>query len=68
MNDTTWRSVLADPPPEGVEVEVANNGGVRLVYDRGLWWFPDRSMYVYYTPDRWRPIGCRAVTQPRKVT
>jgi len=22
---------------------------------RPLWWFPDMSMYVYYTPTHWRP-------------
>lgn len=51
---TQWRSVHADPPPEGVVVQVQNNGGARLVYERGLWWFPDRSMYVYYSPEFWR--------------
>lgn len=20
-----------------------------------LWWFPDGSMYVYYTPTHWKP-------------
>ena len=27
-----------------------------LVFDRGLWWFPDRQMYVYYTPVYWQEI------------
>ncbi|MCS4234453.1 hypothetical protein [Stenotrophomonas sp. BIGb0135] len=22
---------------------------------RPMWWFPDMSMYVYYTPTHWRP-------------
>ena len=22
---------------------------------RVLWWYPDGSMYVYYTPTHWRP-------------
>jgi hypothetical protein len=21
-----------------------------------LWWFPDDSMYCYYTPTHWRPL------------
>jgi hypothetical protein len=25
----------------------------RLVYERPLWWLPDRSMYVYYQPVMW---------------
>jgi hypothetical protein len=23
---------------------------------RSLWFFPDDSMYVYYTPTHWRPL------------
>ena len=52
-----WRSVVSDPPPEGVKVQVANNGGALLVRERGLWWLPDRSMYVYYSPEWWRPAA-----------
>ncbi len=22
-----------------------------------LWWFPDGSMYVYYTPTHWEPLA-----------
>lgn len=50
------------PVPKGVEIEtkIDDERGVRnvttLVWDR-MWWFPDRSMYVYYTPTHWRPIG-----------
>ncbi len=42
-------------PPEGVEVEVENGGRIQtLIYDRNLWWVRDKSMYVYFTPKRWR--------------
>lgn len=51
-----WRSVATDPPPERTVVEVKNNGGARLQLDRGLWWFEDHSMYVYYSPEWWRPL------------
>ncbi len=27
-----------------------------LIKNRNLWWFPDKSMYVYYTPTHWRPL------------
>jgi hypothetical protein len=51
-----WRSVADDPPPEDVVVQVKNNDGALLIRgDRGLWFLPDRSMYVYYTPRWWRP-------------
>lgn len=58
--DYTWRSTITDPPPAGVVVEVANNGGARLKRggDNGrLWFLADDSMYVYYTPEWWRPIA-----------
>lgn len=47
-----------DFPPEGKTVETADSGGGHrtLVYERGLWWFPDRSMYVYFVPQSWRLI------------
>jgi hypothetical protein len=61
MRDTPmadWTLTIEQPPPEGVEVEVMNGPIVQtLVLERGLWWFPDRSMYVYFTPRVWRPLG-----------
>lgn len=53
---TAWRSVQNDPPPDGVVVEVQNNGGAKLVKQDGLWFLPDFSMYVYYTPEFWREL------------
>jgi hypothetical protein len=52
----------ASTVPDGVEVEtkIDDEHGVRnvttLVHERNLWWFPDRSMYVYYVPTHWRPL------------
>lgn len=48
-----------DFPPEGAVTETADSGGCHrlLVYEKGLWWFPDRSMYVYFVPQSWRPIA-----------
>lgn len=51
-----WHSVRTDPPPEGLEVIVMNNDGAHLVRKGNLWFLPDMSMYVYYTPEYWRPI------------
>jgi hypothetical protein len=28
-----------------------------------MWWFPDGSMYVYYTPTHWKPLTDPALTQ-----
>lgn len=52
-----WISVDDRLPPEHVEVEVKNsNGSARLVRRGGLWYLPDFSMYVYYTPKYWRHL------------
>lgn len=55
-----WRA--ASTAPENVEVntKIDNERGVRneqTLKRRGnLWWFPDGSMYVYYTPTHWAPL------------
>lgn len=49
-----WRSARNDPPLEGVVVQVQNNDGALLKRRGRLWFFPDDSMYVYYTPEYWR--------------
>lgn len=47
-------------PPENVVVEtkVDDERGLRngqtLKRQGNLWWAPDGSMYVYYTPTHWR--------------
>jgi hypothetical protein len=51
----TWYSVAHEPPPEGLVVQVQNNGGALLKRRGNLWFLPDDSMYVYYTPEFWRP-------------
>lgn len=56
-----WISVNRLLPKEGevVETKIDNSEGVRnislLKRRKGLWFFPDGSMYVYYTPTHWRP-------------
>lgn len=55
--DGPWRETKRELPPECVVVEVQRGTTItRLVYDHGLWWLPDRSMYVYYEPEAWRPL------------
>lgn len=54
---TDWRL-----PPSGATVEVVTPGGDQrvLVYESDLWWLPDQSMYVYFTPTHWRSVTERA--------
>ena len=50
-------------PCEDVEVEtkIDDLNGCRkeqpLIRHSNLWFYPDMSMYVYYTPTHWRSIG-----------
>lgn len=50
-----WIRIEDELPPEGVEVTVITPvGNVRqLVFHRGLFFVPDLSMYVYFTPTHW---------------
>ena len=55
----TWISATdGEVPDTDREVEVeTESGDVRtLRYDMGLWWLPDKSMYVYFWPVRWREL------------
>ena len=55
-----WPPITSTEPPEGVEVMtcISDALGVRNVQSlvrRGrLWFFPDMSMYVYYTPTHYQ--------------
>ncbi len=55
-----WTRTQDRLPPEGVIVDtkIDNANGVRneqkLKRCGNLWFFPDGSMYVYYTPTHWQ--------------
>ena len=55
-----WHLTSVSLPPEGliVETKIDDEHGCRnkgRLYRRGkLWFLPDGSMYVYYTPTHWR--------------
>jgi hypothetical protein len=57
----TWISIKDELPPNGqiVHTRIDDGKGIRnkaeLVRDNNLWFFPDYSMYVYYTPTHWKP-------------
>ena len=59
---TDWLPITAELPQDEIKVETKIDTGMvernvtKLVRQRNLWFFPDRSMYVYYQPTHWRPI------------
>ena len=55
-NEKDWVPTTRQLPPEGQVVWVMDSGGhtQKLVYENNLWWFPDRSMCVYFVPKFWK--------------
>lgn len=59
-NMNEWIPLSERLPDERVIVDtkIDDKDGCRneqqLQYHNRLWWFPDDSMYVYYTPTHWR--------------
>lgn len=57
-----WIRVIDRSPPEGqiVDTKIEDKDGARnytfLKCENNLWWAPDSSMYVYYTPTHWRMV------------
>lgn len=55
-----WHLISVSLPPEGliVETKIDDERGCRnqqyLKRSGNLWFLPDGSMYVYYTPTHWR--------------
>lgn len=55
-----WNRITLEKPRDGVTVETViwDDQGIRnwaeLRRSGNLWFFPDGSMYVYYTPTHWR--------------
>ena len=59
-----WRYITAAEPADGATVETKIDGDGRgcrnvatLKRSGNLWFFADESMYVYYEPTHWRPLG-----------
>ena len=55
-----WRPIDSAPKDEVVQTKIDDGKGVRNVQPLKrmgrLWWLPDGSMYVYYTPTHWQPL------------
>lgn len=56
----SWNDCRKISAPEGVKVEtkIRDDNGDRnhteLIRKGNLWFLPDMSMYVYYSPTHWR--------------
>lgn len=59
MSATHWTRTETRLPEDGTAVRAISPSGLEddFWFERGLWFFPDRSMYVYYVPLFWRRIG-----------
>lgn len=55
-----WKSISVCRPPQNLVIwtMIKDEKGARneqkLIFSNGLWWVPDRSIYVYYTPTHWK--------------
>ncbi len=58
MNDANWTPVEKALPPEGEVVQIMMHDGSVSTLKRvgNLWFIPDGSMYVYFTPLFWKKI------------
>ena len=56
--ETDWTATEYSFPIEGTVVWGMDSGGhvQKLAFEKGLWWFPDRSMYVYFVPKFWKAV------------
>lgn len=56
-----WIPIIISMPEDGVVVQTKIDDGVTVRNEQelmkvgNLWFYPDGSMYVYYTPTHWRP-------------
>lgn len=56
-----WINVNDLMPPRDVDLltKIDDEKGQRneavLRFHSNLWWLPDMSMYVYYSPTHWKP-------------
>lgn len=58
-SDFVWTLVSKEKPPFKEVVDTISPGGQQCrlyLNDTGHWFFPDGSMYIYYTPLMWKKI------------
>lgn len=68
MSEREWQPARSAPENVLVRTKIDDDQGLRneqpLKRRGGLWWLPDGSMYVYYTPTHWQPIDALPPTGP----
>ena len=56
-----WQPIASAPKGTVVMTKIDDGRGVRntqsLKLIGRLWFYPDGSMYVYYTPTHWQPVS-----------
>lgn len=68
MGRDEWHPIESAPEDVEIMTKIDDERGERNVQSlvkrtripgetRPLFWFPDLSMYVYYTPTHWKPMG-----------
>lgn len=60
---TDWQPIATSPENVEVLTKIDDSAGIRneqsMKRKGRLWFFPDESMYVYYTPTHWMPLPSR---------
>ncbi len=55
-----WQPIVTAPNGVVVWTKIDDSGGLRnevkLIRQDHLWFFEDKSMYVYYEPTHWRYV------------
>lgn len=55
-----WKEISKETPPKDkvimtkIDDEHGSRNEQELMWDGKLWWYPDKSMYVYYQPTHWK--------------
>lgn len=54
--DDKWYKPAEKKPEDGSAVKWIDSVGLvhEGYFEKGLWWFKDRSMYIYYIPTFWQ--------------
>ena len=63
MDHIRWTRIEDESPPRDQVVmtkiddaDGCRNEGPLVLHNRGYWFLPDLSMYVYYNPTHWAPM------------
>lgn len=60
MSEMKWQPIETAPEAVEVQTKIDDARGCRneqsLTRRGRLWFYPDMSMYVYYTPTHWMPL------------